>query len=122
MLVAVVLVAVVLVAVVLVPVVLVPVVLMLVSVVLVPLAPTVLAPQMLVVLVSTALMSVVPRVSMLLVVSGAGIFSSGGEPMRARALLIPWPIALTRSVATVARLSGGISRAGVGSHGGMLRS
>ena len=52
----------------------------------------------------------------------AGMLSSGGKPMRAAALLIPSPIALTRSPATVAGLSGGISRAGVGSHGGMLRS
>jgi len=55
-------------------------------------------------------------------VTGAGMLSSGGEPTRAAALLIPWPIALTRSVATVAGLSVGISRAGVGSHGLMLRS
>jgi hypothetical protein len=56
------------------------------------------------------------------VVTGAGVLSSGGEPVRARALLMPWPIALTRSAMTFAGLSGGISRAGVGSHGGMLRS
>ena len=55
-------------------------------------------------------------------VPGAGIFSGGREPVRARALLIPSPTALTRSPATVAGSCIGISRAGVGSHGGMLRS
>ena len=52
----------------------------------------------------------------------AGMLSGAGEPMSAAALLMPSPTALTRSPATVAGLSVGISRAGVGSHGGMLRS
>ena len=47
----------------------------------------------------------------------------GGKPIRAAALLIPSPIASTRSPATVAgSRGGGISRAGVGTHGLMLRS
>jgi len=55
-------------------------------------------------------------------VTGAGMLSSGGKPIRVAALLIPSPIALTRSAATFPGLSVGMSRAGVGSHGGMLRS
>jgi hypothetical protein len=56
------------------------------------------------------------------VVAGAGMLGSGGKSIRAKALLNPSPIALTRSVATFPGSSVGISRAGVGSHGGMLRS
>ena len=54
--------------------------------------------------------------------SGRGVGTlGGGEPM-ARALSKPSPIAATRSATSLTGLSGGISRAGVGSHGLMLRS
>jgi hypothetical protein len=53
---------------------------------------------------------------------GVALLSGAGEPMRAAALVMPSPIALTRSAVTFAGSSGGISRAGVGSHGAMVRS
>jgi hypothetical protein len=54
--------------------------------------------------------------------AGVGLVVGAGEPTGARALLMPSPIAATRSAVTVTGLSGGMSLAGVGSQGGMVRS
>ena len=54
--------------------------------------------------------------------AGADAFGTGGSPSNARALSMPSAIASPRSAKSVARSTDGNSRAGVGSHSGILRS